>query len=235
MLSPTRAYIEKTLAASGLRLRGGFIPDASDALPPLPDGRVPAVVWMAGMVGSECWSVFSTSPIFSDGLANPLDRWSASIGDALAKQWHGLALYPFDGPPYFPFQRWADRCEPTQASPMMLRIHPEYGLWHAYRFALAVPFLQAGDLEPPAPLQPASADLCLRCDGQPCLNACPVGAYSRSGFLLDSCAGHLHHTLGAECMDSGCKARMACPVATTFRYTKDHAQFHMRAFAASHS
>ncbi len=234
----TRTRLEDALTRFGLRLRGGWIPGPTDALPPLPGGRAAAVVWMVGMAGSECWGAFSGSPFFSDGLANPLDRWSASIGDALAQQNGGQALYPSDGPPYHPFQQWADRCEPTQSSPMMLRIHPDYGLWHAYRFALAMPELHADDQVgqeqtlPPV-LQPVSADICLQCDGQPCLHACPVNAYSGTSFAVDHCRTNLHTPQGQECMQGGCLARNACPVGRKYAYQPEHAAFHMRAFLPS--
>ena len=230
MTAPARVAIEEALANFGLRLRGGWIPGSTDALPPLPNGRSAAVVWMVGMAGSECWPVFSASPFFCDGLPHPMDRWSAHIGDALAARWEGRAIYPSDGPPYHPFQQWADRSEPTQSSPMMLRIHPEFGLWHAYRFALALPALQAGDLRGAAPAaQPRRTDICLQCDGQPCLQSCPVGAYNGTGFLLDSCAKHLRQPEGADCIELGCKARLTCPIGVDFRYLRAHASFHMRA------
>jgi hypothetical protein len=210
----------------------------ADALPLLPDKKSAALVWMVGMAGSQCWTAFSSSPFFTDGLPHPLDRWSAYIGDALAKRWGGIALYPSDGPPYHPFQQWADRSEPTQSSPMMLRIHPEFGLWHAYRFALALPALQAGDLQVANPVELSGrdalrVDICVQCDGQPCLSACPVGAYNEKGFLIDACAKHLKQAVGSDCMDSGCKARLACPGGVDFRYAKAHAAFHMKAFRTS--
>lgn len=189
------------------------------------------MVWMVGMAGSECWPAFSTSTFFSDGQANPLDRWSASIGDALAQCWAGQALYPSDGPPYFPFQQWGSRCENLQPSPLMLRMHPQYGLWHAYRFALALPSLQVGDLEDPtALLQSASSDICLRCDGQPCLQACPVQAFSGQSFAVDACRAHLDTPQGQDCMQGGCRARLACPQGQDHVYQSAHAAFHMQSF-----
>ena len=231
MTTPMRVDIEEALAKCGLRLRGGWIPNPSDALPCLPNGQIATVVWMVGMVGSECWPVFSTSTFISDGQTNPLDRWSANIGEALARRWGGIALFPFDGPPYFPFQQWGSRSENLQSSPLMLRMHPEFGLWHAYRFALALPTLHAGDLEVPTPsLQPAGADMCLQCDGQPCLSACPVHAFSGLSFAVDECRTHLHKQQGQDCMQGGCLARRACPEGQDYVYQAAHAAFHMQAF-----
>jgi hypothetical protein len=231
MPSPSERQLISVLASHGLNLRGGFAPVAADGLPMLPNGHAAASVWMVGVVGSDFWPHFKTSPFFRDGQADPLDRWSRAIGEELAARFGGLALFPFDGPPYLPFQRWADLAEPTQPSRMMLRIHPDHGLWHAYRFALALPT--------PAPLLRQSvpevaAGLCATCSGQPCLQACPVGAYTGEAFLMQACAKHLHSGLGTDCLQSGCLARRACPVAPNQRYTPEHAAFHMRAFANSH-
>ena len=234
MTVPRPADIANALAAHGLSLRGGWAPNGADTLPLLPNGQRPGVVWMVGVIGSAFWPHFKASAFFSDGLRDPLDRWSRALGDALAARFGGVALYPFDGPPYHPFQRWADRAEATQSSAMMLRIHPEYGLWHAYRFALALP----GSAEPPAPQaaapMAAATGLCASCSGQPCLQACPVQAYTGKTFVLQACADHLHGGQGQECMQAGCLARRACPVAPEQRYTPEHAAFHMQAFAQRH-
>ncbi len=37
-------------------------------------------------------------PLAADTVPHPLDRWSRAIGDALAQEIGGLALYPFGGP-----------------------------------------------------------------------------------------------------------------------------------------
>ena len=233
--SPSRQTLEEALARHGLRLRGGWRPDATDTWAPLPEARPAAVLWLVGAVGSSLWPAFKASSFYQDGQPNPLDRWSLAIGQELAAKWGGLALFPFDGPPYHPFQRWAARAEPLQSSPMMLQIHPEHGLWHAYRFALALPDLWPGDLpETPTPPGSAKPDLCLSCDGQPCLRACPVQAYTGSRFELEACAAHLHRPQGQDCLQAGCQARRACPVGRDQAYLPEHAAFHMQAFAARH-
>ena len=236
----TRQQLQAALQSHGLQLRGGWIPQLIDDLPALESGHAIAIVWMVGVVGSGFWPHFSRSVFYRDGLPDALDRWSAEIGNALARQFGGRALFPFDGPPYQPFQRWADRSEATQTSPLLLRLHPLYGLWHAYRFALALPRLAAADAQALAEehdairqtqLQPA---LCTQCSGQPCLSACPVQAFTGTAYLLESCAAHLHGPSGAACMDGGCRARHACPQGPDYRYTPEHAAFHMQAFVRRH-
>ncbi|HOZ63332.1 MAG TPA: hypothetical protein PK497_02925 [Burkholderiaceae bacterium] len=232
---PSRAQLVAALSVHGLRLRGGWLPGVEDALPSLPGGQTAAVVWMVGVTGSDFWPLFKATSFYQDGQPDPLDRWSQAIGSELANQWGGMALFPFDGPPYHPFQRWATRAEPLQASPLMLRIHPEFGLWHAYRFALALPVALPEDL-PAFTHVPATArsDLCLTCDGQPCLSACPVQAFTGAAYRLDACAAHLHSPDGGDCMQSGCRARRACPIGRDHTYEPEHAAFHMRAFASRH-
>lgn len=235
MNAPSRALIAEALRGHGLQVRGAWQPDARDALPRLAGGKVPTVVWMVGGVGSGLWPAFAASSFYADGLPDPLDRWSRAIGQALAQRWGGLALFPFDGPPYWPFQQWAARAEALCSSPLMLRLHPEYGLWHAYRFALALPALSPDDAPAVRLGEPSvGTDVCLSCAGQPCLQACPVQAFDGKGYRLDACAAHLHSSQGRDCMQDGCLARRACPVGTEHAYVQEHAAFHMRAFAQAH-
>lgn len=235
MVATMRTELGAALAPHGLQLRGHWVPTATDSLPLLPGDRTAAVVWMVGVAGSGFWPHFAASPFYQDGQPDPLDRWSAHIAHALAAQHGGRALFPFEGPPYWPFQQWADRSEPTTPSPLMLRMHPEYGLWHAYRFALALPTLAQQDTpEPPARHSNMATDLCARCSGQPCLQACPVDAFTGQAYRLEACATHLHATAGGDCMQQGCLARRACPQGVAFRYTPAHAAFHMQAFTQRH-
>ncbi len=234
-MTGSRKWLEAALARHGLRLRGGWIAQPRDAFVDLAAGPV-AVVWMVGQLGSECWPVFSKSRFLADGLPDPLDRWSQDIGDTLARACGGRAIYPSDGPPYAPFQQWARRAEPLGTSPLMLQIHPQYGLWHAYRFALALATLEtqdAAELLRPGDSPPA-VDLCLSCDGQPCLSACPVDAFTPNAYDVQRCAGHLQAPAGSDCLASGCQARRACPVGASYRYVQPHAAFHMAAFAGRH-
>ncbi len=234
-MSVSRTWLESALAEYGLRLRGGWIPTVHDVLAPLPNARPAAVVWMVGQVGSECWAAFSRSPYPADGRPDPMDRWSKSIGNALALHGSGIAVYPSDGPPYAAFQQWARRAEPLQTSPLLLQLHPQWGLWHAYRFALLMPQCSDEDRQWIArSVALPAADLCSQCDGQPCLQACPVTAFAAQTYAVDVCAQHLHSGQGQECLSLGCLARSACPVGAVYRYAPEHAAFHMRAFARRH-
>jgi len=226
-MPPTWTSLERAAAAAGLRLRGGFAVAAKDAVPPLPDGRVAATVVLLGAVGGSLWPTFSASPELADGAPDPLDRWSRRIIVRLAERFGAAPLFPFGGPPYLPFQRWAARAEPVAPSPLGLFIHPRYGLWHSYRGALA--FAAALHL-PPWEHLPSPCDSCV---AKPCLSACPVGAFTPAGYDVQGCVAHLQLAAGEPCMQSACLARRTCPVAPEFAYEASQARFHMAAFLAA--
>lgn len=224
-LSQTASHsITQALNALGLLLRGGFKPTPDDALPMLANGQATGTLLMVGNAGPAMWSAFSASPQATDGQPHPLNRWTRQHVDAIAQAAGGVALYPFDATPVWPFQRWAARAEPVFPSPLGLLIHPQYGLWHAYRAAILV----GADLNLPAPAPSASP--CATCADKPCLSACPVGAFSTKGYDVPVCASHLTLPAGQDCRDGGCLARRACPVGVDYAQAPAQNAFHMQAF-----
>ena len=220
--------IERLVARHGLHLRGGFHPTADDGVPSLADGRMPVTLILVGNVGSSLWPAFSSGVEAGDGAPDPLNRWTQRVIGGIAREVGAEPLFPFGGPPYLPFQRWAMRAEAVAPSPLGILIHPDYGLWHAYRGALA--FAERLTL-------PARVDRprpCDSCPDRPCLSACPVGAFSERGYDVPACVGHIGSPAGAACMDGGCLARRACPVGPACGYGAAHARFHMAAFLAAH-
>ena len=179
---------------------------------------------LAGMAGREGWSAFAASPEAGDGLGHPLDRWSRRVLEALARELGGAALFPFGGPPFWPFQQWARRAEPVHPSPIGILIHPRYGLWHSYRGALGF----GQKLAVPAPA--AIPSPCESCVGRWCLKACPVGAFSSAGYDVAACVGHLKSAAGADCVSLGCRARRACPVGAEHAHGPEQANFLTEAF-----
>jgi hypothetical protein len=219
----TYEEIGRAAGSAGLVLRGGFHLVPEDGLPAGPGGVPAQTLLLLGMVGAEGWAAFSASP--EAALPeHPLDRWTRRVTEELAARLDAGALFPFEGPPYWPFQRWAMRAEPVAVSPLGILIHPAYGLWHAYRAALL--FGRRLQLPAPAP-QPSP---CEACADKPCLAACPVGAFTRSGYDVGACAAHIAAPAGALCMEEGCRARDACPVGHAYRYPAPQIRFHMQAF-----
>jgi hypothetical protein len=219
--------IRSSLTPHGLALRGGFHPAREDAVPALPGGRVCRTVLLIGNLGGAIWPSFSRSPEYSDGAAHPLDRWTRRIVGAVAGRFAAFALFPFGGPPWLSFQRWAVKGEGLSVSPLGILIHPEFGLWHAYRGALA--FAEHLDL----PRLKGHASPCDSCAERPCLSACPVGAFQPAGYEVMSCREHVGSPRGGSCRDHGCIARLACPVGREHAYPIRQMAFHMTAFIAN--
>lgn len=208
--------LRDALAADGLILRGGFHADSGDGAPP---GT--GTLTLVGNAGPAMWRAFERArPAGPD----PLDRWTRLVLSGVADRFGAVAVYPFEGPPYAPFLRWAKRAEAVFDSPLGMAIHPEYGLWHAWRGALAFPDRLTLS-ETAATRRP-----CDGCAAQPCLIACPVDAFRDGVYDVAACADHLRSSAGADCMERGCRARRACPVGKGSVYAPAQAAFHMDAF-----
>lgn len=213
----TYAALEASLAAHGLSARGGFVPKSADGVPEAGQGATAAVV-LVGNAGPALWPHFAAHAASGP---NALDRWTRTTIAPIAARFGARAVYPFDTPP-LPFQRWAMKAEPVAPSPLGVLIHPDHGLWHAYRAALLFPRAIA---LPPWHARPRPCDTCT---DKPCLSACPVGAFTGQSYDVPACAGHLDSLAGASCLDGGCLARGACPVGEP--YAADQLRFHMAAF-----
>ncbi len=215
-------HIKTALEPFGLRLRGIAIPTAGE-ITSCNLGDSARAIALVGNIGSSFWSVFSQTTEFADGKPDPLDRWSARVAKQLAPEFNAIPVFPSQGPPYPPFQQWALRAESLHQSPLGLMIHPQYGLWHAYRFALVLPeTIQTNQIAEELP--------CLSCVDKPCLNTCPVGAFSTEGYNVPACAKDLQATPHAECFQHGCMARFSCQVGYEYRYVDAQSQFHLQAF-----
>ncbi len=213
------------LPVGSMAIRGAFHPTPDDAVPNLPDGAPVGTLVLLGWTGGWHWPAFRRSAEFADGQRHPLDRWSRRLLDDAAATLDAAAFYPFGGPPHHDFQRWALRAEAVSRSPIGLLIHPQWGLWHAYRGALGL----RAHLVLPA-IEPVASP-CIACVDKPCLTACPVGAFTAGGYDTNSCSGYLQQPQGASCLTGSCGSRRACPVVPDPPYAQDQHAFHMRAFA----
>lgn len=203
------------LAPHGLILRGGFHPEPGDA-----GLEGVATALLVGNAGGAMWQAFVPH---LDGAPDSLNRWTRQIIEPIAARFHARVVYPF-GETLWPFQRWARRAETLYPSPLGLLIHPEFGLWHAYRAALLFP------ARLPLPPRLVAPHPCEACSGKPCLSACPVGAFSGAGYDVPACSSHLA-VANSACPEAGCHARNACPVGQEWRYGAAQIRFHMAAFA----
>lgn len=211
--------VEAAIRKSCLISRGGFHPGADDAVP-----GDPGTLILVGNVGPDMWAAFARDQASYADRASPLDDWVRDRLTAIGVQLGATPLFPFGGPPFLPFQRWAQKAELVYSSPLGVLIHPDYGLWHAYRGALA--FREVVDL----PVPDTRPSPCESCIEKPCLTTCPVGAFGGDGYDVPMCVDHLESANGHDCMALGCRARRACPVGTDHVYEPAQAEFHMTAF-----
>lgn len=214
----TFAEIQSAAETKGLALTGWFHPGPDDKAP-----KGAKTMLLLGYGGPALWSVFQASAEASDGAAHGLDRWSERVIKALAGRFDGEALFPFGGPPYQPFIRWSYAAEPIHPSKLGMSIHPDRGLWSGWRGAIALP--RRLDL----PEQVRSDPPCDTCPA-PCRSACPVGAFTDTGYDTAACRAHLNSPEGAPCRAAGCLARRACPVGRDYAQSAAQAAFHLEAF-----
>ncbi|MEM8790633.1 MAG: ferredoxin [Pseudomonadota bacterium] len=207
---------EDALATQGLRITGSFAPA------PSAEGSAFAEIALIGADGARMWEVFQVSPEARDGRRDPLDRWSSRVIAAVASDLGATALFPFGGPPWQPFLRWAVEGEGARSSPVAMQVSPSRGLWMSYRGAL-------GFQESRGFPRPAGGDPCLGC-AAPCVSACPVDAFADGSYDVPKCVGHINSAAGAECL-SGCKVRLACPIGEPPPLPQR--RFHMEAFRRS--
>lgn len=217
----TLAALEAAAGGHRLAVFGAFHPGPGDVV---------AAPWrtlvLLGPEGADFWPHFTAQPEFSDRRPDPLDRWSQRVIGAIAWEFGGAAIFPFTGPPYHPFQRWALRSGRAWRSPVGLLVHDRAGLMLSYRGAVALPeriALPAPPAEPP----------CSACAAQPCLHACPVAALGESGYDVPACHRFLDTAAGGDCMERGCAVRRACPVSARHGRREDQSAWHMRRFHGS--
>ena len=211
---PTIAAEAKT---QGLCLRGVFHPEPEDQAP---EGCKTLLLFGPDEPGF--WAQFTASQEYADPAPDPLDRWSKRVLSALAAAWGGQAVFPYDGPPYAPFLRWATRSDRCWPSPVGLLVHAQAGLMISFRGAVALP-----DQLPLPDVETRPCDACTA----PCVTACPVRAMGRDqAYDVAACRAHVSSAAGRDCRNGGCQVRRACPVSVTLERAPEQAAFHMAAF-----
>ena len=215
--------LRRDLALLGLILFG--VVETGPPSPSARDGRTGNRAALIGNAGPAMWRRFQADAS-ADGGPDPLDRWTRAAVMPVADR-HGISVvFPFDGPPYWPFVTWAMALPGISQSPFGPLVHTEYGPWFAFRAALIwtdeTPL--AADEPQPGP--------CVTCREKPCLDACPAGAITReTAYDVVRCREHVATAQDRRCAETGCLARHACPVGCDYVYEPAQAAFHMASFA----
>lgn len=214
---PSYAVLEAAAAERHLAVFGAWHP-VDD--PEMPTGTKTAL--LLGPAEPGFWDFFTAGDEYQDGEADPLDRWSQSTVEQLASEVNAEALFPFGGPPWRPFIRWAQESGRAHISPVGLLVHDAAGLMISYRGGLALPWKLELPEPPPVP--------CTTCETRPCLRACPVAALSPEGYDVPSCKSLLDTPEGLDCHSRGCAVRRSCPVSQSYGRSESQSGFHMRSF-----
>ena len=185
---------------------------------------------VVGHAGTSLWSHLTGGKQGRtlDAAGDPIDTFSIETSQAaLAGHLPGVArrlLYPHPGCPVdlVALGRVIGWQTP---SPLGLGIHPEWGLWSAFR---ALWLLSAGieEDEPDAASDLAAvADVCATCPTHDCVRACPAHAVA-IGRRFDIGACFDHRAEPASSCAETCHARRACPVGPTHRYSEAQMSYH---------
>ena len=169
---------------------------------------------------SECTDFESANPIDECAVSTVL-----SVLDRLDADAEATVLYPA---PTFRLSllQLGRMAGWQQRSPLGLGLHPQYGLWFAYRVVLLID----GDCFKQAPDEPVmtadtTASTCLNCESRACIQRCPAAALSLHALPdMQRCSSHRLAT-DSSC-ETRCLAREACPVATEYQYPEQQIAYH---------
>lgn len=228
--------LQARLEEHGLKLWGAT-DLAVDDCPVGEESRKGMVAALVGNAGPSMWRSFDASDEKIDGNPDPLDRWTRKVVTKIGDEAGLVSRFPSDKP-WWPFQRISARVMGLKQSPLGILIHPEYGLWHAFRALLLVEpeteivsHLKGLSPDPEAVIHP-----CDSCMDKPCISACPVDAFGSIGAArIDRgrCLSHVVSGATPHCLDMGCYSRSACPVGKEWRYGDAQLKFHMLSYSSS--
>lgn len=214
----TLAEIAAASDVHALEVLGGFHAAAADT-EDLPKGT--KTLLLLGPREPGFWAHLTAQPEWQDQHPDPIDRWSRRVIGRMACDLGGKAIFPFGGPPYHPFYRWAERSGRCWPSPVRLLVHGTQGLMVSFRGALA--------LKDEIDLPPTLARPCDTC-AAPCLTACPAGALAQDRYDVPACHTHLDQPEDQLCLSGGCLVRRACPVSQGYARLPEQSAWHMSRF-----
>ncbi|MCV6603089.1 MAG: hypothetical protein OIF54_16275 [Cohaesibacter sp.] len=218
MMSSKLAILDHEIAPLGLVILAAFCPKCEEKAVPGQDSQ-PGTIVMVGNAGSAMWTPFDQAREKNDPDA--MNKWTQQSLQPIADSLNCDLVFPFAGPPWYPFVSWAERSGNVVKSPLGMGLHREYGLFHAHRGAFLFK-----EILPVAARK--TGNPCQDCVSQPCLSACPVSAFGGKAYNVAHCKSYMQDQK-VECW-TGCLARKACPIGQDCHYSAEHARYHMQAF-----
>jgi len=191
---------------------------------------------LTGNSGTEFWRLQKAFSKRSGAADNhPVDRYAlAATTQALTEFLPTSAsciLYPQlpeTTAPRFAvsLQTLGQRVGWHQASPLGIGIHPQHGLWFAYRSLVLLDCETADELgEKPLTSVLERVSSCADCESHACIQACPAQALTYNQVPdMGRCVAHRREV--ASTCASQCLAREACPIGQSWRYSKDQIDYH---------
>lgn len=171
---------------------------------------------LLGSTGTSYWRAITPLP---EDEPHPIDHYAITQVEMAFKDRPLQILYP--GNHLLPLAELGKLAGWHYTSPLGLGIHPEHGLWYAYRVLALVQDVEPGPRMPQIGKHP-----CQSCEDSPCIAACPARAIDAKGTDIKACI-EFRLLEGSPCEET-CVARLACPVGLGSRYEKDQISYHYR-------
>jgi len=228
------AVSELTAGFSSLRRE---LSDLGFNLFSLLEGRVVGDDWIDGGVllignaGPKLWQKLPSEWLERD---NPIDEYTShTTRQLLARHVGGIGpamLFPDNasGRDLPSLQQLGLLAGWHHDSPLGMGIHVEHGVWFAYRAVFYLPLVASlapsvGERSAPSPI--GSRSPCIDCVDTPCVYSCPARALSATAPPNMGRCADFRLIADSPC-DSTCKARLACPVASQWRYSTEQIAYH---------
>lgn len=174
---------------------------------------------LIGHGGRRMWEALQESECCD--RPEPIDSFSVDVVQRwLAEACPGAAyeiIYPA-AERLMPLQQLGALAGWHHASPFRIGINREWGSWFAYRAVVLI------DSDLPETVAECWGSPCDGCLEKPCTAACPAGAVSDQEKMLTLCIDYRLQE-GSHCACQ-CLSRLACPVATEHRYSREQIEYH---------
>ncbi len=176
---------------------------------------------LVGSTGSAMWASIEQRGFLE--REHPVDEHAAEAlaGFVAAAPARARVIWP-DGERQISVMGLGKLAGWNRRSPLGLGLHPDHGLWVAYRGVLLL------DVELPATAV-SSEHACPSCPARPCVSACPADAIGEGGIDPRRCLDERER--GGAC-GSRCLARLACPVGSDSAYPLAQIAHHHRTSTA---